>query len=216
VIVNTPQSPLLDTENDNMAATLKSAIVAIVIHPVVKAVIKNEHPQNKVSRQCNNEMTPPHQHYLPSENSLPHNLRNCRPNLDRQSIDITEANPHVTTIDTTDLITRKSRRMNRIRMEKRRRRMEIPVDEVFVTKTISSGRLVKQNVNAINNDGDRFPSTLIVVMKLIISYTYYSHSKKTRLQTNRTYKNKKVKATIPQNDVIPSKKVNQHKAINPK
>jgi len=63
-------------------------------------------------------------------------------------------------------------------MEKRRRRrrMEIPVDEVFVTKTISSGLHVKQNVNAINNDGDRFPSTFIV-MKLIISNTYYSNSK---------------------------------------
>lgn len=178
VIVNNPPSPPLDTENDAMAATLKIVIVAIAIHPVVKVVIKNQQPQNKVSRQCKNDMTPRRQRYLLSESSLPHNLLNCRPNIDRQSIDIIEANPHVTTIDTTDLITGKSRRINRIRMEKRRRRrrMEIPVDEVFVTKTISSGLHVKQNVNAINNDGDRFPSTFIV-MKLIISNTYYSNSK---------------------------------------
>src|ERR1700733_15284879 len=41
VIVKNPQSPPLDTENDTMAATLKSVIVAIAIHPVVKAVIMN-------------------------------------------------------------------------------------------------------------------------------------------------------------------------------
>src|SRR5277367_551398 len=77
VIVKNHQGHSLDTENDTMAATLKSAIDAIVIHPVVKTAIENEPPQNKVSYQCKNDRTPSHQHYLPFENSLLHDLLNC-------------------------------------------------------------------------------------------------------------------------------------------
>ena len=155
VIVKTPRDLPLDTENDTMAATLRSAVDVIATHLIVKAVIENQPPQNKVSRQSKNDMTPPYQYYLPFKNSLPYDLRNRHRTIDPQVIETIEANPHATNIDTTDLITGKSCRITRNEM-KRRRRMETSVDEVFVTKTILSGLHVKQNANAINNDGDRF------------------------------------------------------------
>lgn len=124
----------LDTENDVMAAILKIVIAIIAIPPVVKPVIANKLPQNKVSLQSKNDTNPRlHQNYLPSANTRAHDRLNYRPNVVRQVINTIEV---AAKIDITDLVTGTSRRRNGTRMGRRRGRKEILVDGVFGTKMI--------------------------------------------------------------------------------
>lgn len=138
----TPNGPLvmqamvknLDTENDIIAATLKIVIAIIAIPPVVKPIITNKLPQNKVSLQSKNDTNPRlHQNYLPYANTRAHDLLSYRPDIVRQVIDTIEV---AAKIDITDLVTGTSRRRNRNGMGRRRGRKEIVVDGVFGTKMI--------------------------------------------------------------------------------
>ena len=122
-----------DTENDIMEATRKIVIDIIAIPQVVKAVIANELPPNKVSRRRKNDRNPQHQNYLLSRNILPLDRLNYRPSVARQVIDIIEV---IAKVDIIDLIAGTSPRRNRKGKEKRRGTREIRVDGVFVMKMI--------------------------------------------------------------------------------
>ena len=122
-----------DTENDIMEATRKIVIDIIAIPQVVKAVIANELPPNKVSRRRKNDRNPQHQNYLLSRNILPLDRLNYRPSVARQVIDIIEV---IAKVDIIDLIAGTSPRRNRKGKEKRRGTREIHVDGVFVMKMI--------------------------------------------------------------------------------